>query len=100
MNMHVLLAGKFHNFATRETLLWERDYVLLVCVFSHFSCVQLFAALWSVAHQAPMSMDSLGKNSGVGCHNEINCNCLKILCVCVKSDNIHRATSTVLTLNR
>ena len=52
MNMHVLLAGKFHNFATRETLLWERDCVLLVCGIGHFSCVQLLATLWSVAHQA------------------------------------------------
>ena len=68
MNMHVLLAEKFHNFATRETLLWERDCVLLVCVFSHFSCVQLFAALWSVAQQARMSMDSPGKNTGMGFH--------------------------------
>ena len=36
-----------------------------VCVLSH---VQLFATLWTVAHQAPLSMDSLGKNTGVGCH--------------------------------
>ena len=27
-----------------------------VCVLSHFSCVQLFAILWAVAHQAPLSM--------------------------------------------
>ena len=26
------------------------------CVHSHFSCVQLFATLWTVAHQAPLSM--------------------------------------------
>ena len=24
--------------------------------------------LWTVAHQAPLSMDSPGKNTGVGCH--------------------------------
>ena len=66
--MHVLLAEKFHNFATRETLLWERDCVLLVCGISHFSCVQLLATLWSVAHQAPMSMDFPGKNTGMGFH--------------------------------
>ena len=24
--------------------------------------------LWTIAHQAPQSMDSPGKNTGVGCH--------------------------------
>ena len=28
----------------------------MVCVLSCFSCVQLFVTLWSVAHQAPLSM--------------------------------------------
>ena len=27
-----------------------------------------FAVPWTVAHQAPLSIDSLGKNTGVGCH--------------------------------
>ena len=27
-----------------------------VCVLSHFSCVRLFATLWTVAHQAPLSI--------------------------------------------
>ena len=27
-----------------------------VCMLSHFSCVRLFATLWTVAHQAPLSM--------------------------------------------
>ena len=31
-------------------------------VLSHFSCVQLFVTLWTVARQAPLSM-------GVGCHS-------------------------------
>ena len=26
------------------------------CVFSHFSCVQLYVTLWTVACQAPLSM--------------------------------------------
>ena len=30
--------------------------------------VQLFVVSWTVAHQAPLSMDSPGKNTGVGCH--------------------------------
>ena len=28
-----------------------------MCVLSHFSCVQLFAAPWAVVHQAPLSME-------------------------------------------
>ena len=26
------------------------------CALNHFSCVQLFASLWTVVHQAPLSM--------------------------------------------
>ena len=26
------------------------------CMLSHFSCVRLFGTLWTVAHQAPLSM--------------------------------------------
>ena len=37
-------------------------------LLSHFSRVQLFATLWMIARQAPLSMDSPGKNTGVGCH--------------------------------
>ena len=33
-----------------------------------FSCVQLFATLWTVAFQAPLFMGFSGKISGVGCH--------------------------------
>ena len=29
---------------------------MCVCMLSHFSHVQLFVALWTVAHQAPLSM--------------------------------------------
>ena len=32
------------------------------------SRVRLFATPWTVAHQAPASMESLGKSTGVGCH--------------------------------
>ena len=31
-------------------------YHLAMCVLSRFSCVQLFATLWTIAHQAPLSM--------------------------------------------
>ena len=36
--------------------------------WSHFSCVQLFVTLWTLAHQATLPMDSPGKNTGVGFH--------------------------------
>ena len=29
---------------------------------------QLLATPWTAAYQAPLSMDFLGKNTGVGCH--------------------------------
>ena len=32
------------------------------------SRVQLLAATWTVARQAPLPVGSLGKNTGVGCH--------------------------------
>ena len=37
-------------------------------MLSHFSHVQLFVTLWTAPHQAPLSMDSPGENTGVGCH--------------------------------
>ena len=39
-----------------------------VWVFSSLSHVQLFVTPWTVARQAPLSMDFPGKNTGVGCH--------------------------------
>ena len=33
------------------------------------SHVQLFATPWTVPHQAPLSMDSAGRNTGVGSHS-------------------------------
>ena len=33
-----------------------RSLGIVLCVFSHFSHVPLFAILWSIAHQAPLSM--------------------------------------------
>ena len=40
---------------------WRGDIYMLIC----FSCVRLFVIPWTVAHQAPLSMDSPGKNTGV-----------------------------------
>ena len=37
-------------------------------MLSHFSRVQLFVTPWTVARQCPLSKDSPGKDTGVGCH--------------------------------
>ena len=39
-----------------------------ISMLSHFSHIQLFATLWTVAYQAPLSMGFSGKNTGVGFH--------------------------------
>ena len=36
--------------------LTQAEMVLRMCILSHFSRVQLFATLWTIAHQAPLSM--------------------------------------------
>ena len=40
---------------------WRGDIYVLI----RFSRVRLFVIPWTVAHQAPLSMDSPGKNTGV-----------------------------------
>ena len=50
---------------------WHQSTVLTimhVCTWIRFNCVWLFAILWTVAHQAPLPMDSPGRNTGVRCH--------------------------------
>ena len=34
-----------------------KHFAMCTCLLSHFSCVWFFATLWSVAHQAPLSME-------------------------------------------
>ena len=42
--------------------------ILALCVYGKsLSHVWLFATLWIIAQQAPLSMDSPSKNTGVGC---------------------------------
>ena len=38
-------------------------------VLSCFNPVGLLATLWTIAHQAPLSMGFSSKNTGVGCHS-------------------------------
>ena len=61
----VFLPGKFHGqkrlvryspWGRKELDMTEHAYMLLLLLLSHFSCVLLFAAPWSVANQASLSM--------------------------------------------
>ena len=49
---------------------WKNGMLLLL---SRFSRVRLCATPWTAAHQAPPSLDSPGKNTGVGCHFLLQC---------------------------
>ena len=40
----------------------------LSCALNYFRRVSLVAPPWTVARQAPLSMGSPGKSTGVGCH--------------------------------
>ena len=51
--------------ASLQMLTRNHDNLPCACGLSH---VQLSATPWTVAHQAPLSMGSLGKDTGVGCH--------------------------------
>ena len=42
-----------------------------VCTLSHFSHVRLFATLWTVAFQAPLSMGFSRQEYQVGCHAQL-----------------------------
>ena len=69
MVVHVILfcVGIIPAHRPREELkrLTQTD---CVCVCLVASVVSDSCNLWTVAHQAPLSMDSPGKNTGVGCH--------------------------------
>ena len=46
---------------------------VLLLLLSRFSRVQLCVTPGTAAHQAPPSLDSPGKNTGVGCHFLLQC---------------------------
>ena len=39
-----------------------------MCVLSHVTSITVFVTPWTVGHQAPLSMGSPGKSTGVRCH--------------------------------
>ena len=45
----------------------KKEYIC-VCVHVYFSRVQQFVTLWTVAHQAPLSMRFSRQDTGVRCH--------------------------------
>ena len=40
----------------KDLFIYQNFYLLSMCLLSHFSPVQFFMMLWTVAHQAPLSM--------------------------------------------
>ena len=54
------------------SLLIER-LLLLLLLLSHFSRVRLCATPKTAAYQAPPSLDSPSKNTGMGCHFLLQC---------------------------
>ena len=58
-------------------------YILSDFHFTHY-IVSDSASMWTVAHQAPLSMGFPGKNTGVGCHFLLLHVCVCVcVCVCV-----------------
>ena len=58
--------GPFTARSGLQSLVRELRSCVHVYMLSCFSHIQLFATLWTVAHQALLSMDSSGRNTGVG----------------------------------
>ena len=50
-----------------------RPHEMLLLLLSRFSRVRICAIPLMAAHQAPESLDSPGKNTGVGCHFLLQC---------------------------
>ena len=55
-------------------------------IMAYLSRVRLSATPWTVAHQAPLSIDSPSKNTGVGCHALLQGSCqprdqTRVLCL-------------------
>ena len=46
-----------------------KDIDTYACVLRRLSRVRLFATVWTVAYQAPLPLDSQGKNTGMGSHS-------------------------------
>ena len=49
------LYNQSYGFSSNHVWMWEWTIKKAICMLSCFSCVQFFATLWTVAHQAPLS---------------------------------------------
>ena len=77
---HLVLLGLRSSWDTRLGILKPRllvtlsplydvlSFLLITVVVQSLSCVQLFAAPWTVACQSPLSTGFPRQESGVGCH--------------------------------
>ena len=72
MNHKIIMQHEVNQFF-RKGYTSYGAYLLCYARLSHFSRVRLCETLKTVAHQAPLSMDSPGKNTGVGCHFLLQC---------------------------
>ena len=72
VNVYLIgLRGKLHEIKYNSRYMMIKHicvYILLQLLLSRFRRVQLCVTLWTVAHQAPLSWDSPGKDTGVGGH--------------------------------
>ena len=64
---NIYLTACLNLFWPGDGMDWEIGTALLL-LLSRFSRVRLCATPQTAAHQAPLSLDSPGKNTGVGCH--------------------------------
>ena len=65
----LLSSTSFYDYATSLPIHLLMDILVVsMCMLSHFSCVWLFATLWTVAHRLLRPWDSPSKITGVGCH--------------------------------
>ena len=65
--VQILYWNLFNSFLLRLNRTQTPDYGLCVC--ESLSRVQLPGIPWTVAHPAPLSMESPGRNTGVGSHS-------------------------------
>ena len=73
-----LPGSSIHGIFQARVLEWvaiafSDNTMLLLLLLSRFSRVRLCATPQTAAHQAPLSWDSSGKNTGVGCHFLLQC---------------------------
>ena len=76
-----------------DNILINHSKPICHAMLSHFNCVWFFATLWTVALQAPLSMVSSSKNTGVGCYAILQgLNCLYYVS-CIGRQILYRTAS-------